>query len=207
MAVSLPRMRKWTLKEPQMVGEFGIFRVLRHKLESPDGAPKRDVHTFLSGDWCNVIPVTPDNRVVFIWQHRFGSDSLSLEVPGGVIDTGEAPEAAALRELEEESGYQVASSDIELLSVLEPNPALFGNRIFSYVARNVTPTGRTHFDDLEECETVLVPVTELPALLDAGKIAHALCAVALETFLRRLRDGGRYLGPSSASFAASAFTR
>jgi ADP-ribose pyrophosphatase len=175
------------MKDRTVVGDFGIFRVERSKVTTADGVPKHEVHTFQCADWCNVVPVTPDGHVVFIWQYRFGSDALSLEVPGGMIDPGESARTAALRELEEESGYRGHPDALETLSVLAPNPALQGNLLHTFVARNVTPTGRTNFDDLEECETALIHVDDLPELLDSGVIQHALCAVAVETFLRRER--------------------
>jgi ADP-ribose pyrophosphatase len=177
------RVRKWTLKDPEMVADFGIFQVHKHRLETPEGEPKRAVHTMHVRDWCNVLPITADGHAVFIWQYRFGSDALSLEIPGGVIDEGEAPEHAAHRELEEESGYR--TKRLQLLSVLEPNPAFQNNRIYSYVAFDCEPTGHTNFDDLEDCETVRVPVAELHTLVDEGIVTHALCAMVIDRFLRR----------------------
>src|ERR1043165_5535777 len=90
-------------------------------------------------------------ELLFIWQYRHGTDELSLEIPGGVIDPGEEPIEAARRELTEETGY-VAES-FSLLSVVEPNPALQGNRCHTYLARGAKPTGVTAFDDLEDLET------------------------------------------------------
>jgi ADP-ribose pyrophosphatase len=177
------RVRKWARKDPEVVADFGIFRVHRSKLETPEGISERAVHTMEVRDWCNVLPITADGHAVLIWQYRFGSDALSLEIPGGVIDPGESPEHAALRELEEESGYR--SKRLQLLSVLEPNPAFQDNRIYSYVAFDCEPTGRTNFDELEDCETVRVPVAELPQLLDDGVVTHALCAMVIDRFLRR----------------------
>jgi ADP-ribose pyrophosphatase len=177
------RIRKWNLREPELVGDFGIFQVLRSTLETPVGELKRSVHTMQVADWSNVLPITKDGHAVLIWQYRFGSDALSLEIPGGVVDPGEDPLQAAHRELEEESGYR--SPRLELLSVLEPNPAFQNNRIHSYVAFDCEPTGQTNFDELEDCETVLVPVSQLATLLDAGTVRHALCAMVIERFVRR----------------------
>jgi 8-oxo-dGTP pyrophosphatase MutT (NUDIX family) len=161
------------------VADHGVFAVDRLSYE---GAP-RDVFVFTCPDWCNVVAETPDGAIVMVWQYRFGTDAISLEVPGGVIDPGEAPAEAARRELREETGYEAES--FELLSAVEPNPALQGNRCFTFLARGARPAGETSFDDLEECETVLVPRGDLEAILDDGTITHSLVVVALETYLRK----------------------
>ncbi len=163
------------------VSDHGVFTVHRLGYEGVG----RDVFVFSCPDWCNVVAETPEGDVVLVWQYRFGTDAMSLEVPGGVIDPGEAPEAAARRELREETGYDADS--FELLSVVEPNPALQGNRCFTYLARNARPVGATSFDELEDLELALVAKRDLPQILDAGEITHALVVVALETYLRRER--------------------
>ena len=56
---------------------------------------ERNFFVFGCPDWCNVVAVTEEGKVVLVWQYRFGTDAMSLEVPGGVIDPGESPESAA----------------------------------------------------------------------------------------------------------------
>ncbi len=157
----------------------------------PDGTPLvgRQFHTFRCKTWSNVIPITDANEVVMIWQYRHGTDALSLEIPGGVVDPGEAPIDAARRELREETGYEASS--IEPLLVVAANPALQDNECHSFLARGARLIGAPQPDDAEECEVVLVPVADIPELLDAGHVHHALVVCALERFLRRERVGQR----------------
>src|SRR5262245_27160804 len=51
-----------------------------------------------TSDWVNVVALTPERRVVVVRQYRFGTGTVTTEIPGGVIDRGEAPVAAARRE-------------------------------------------------------------------------------------------------------------
>ena len=158
----------------------GVFQVQRVVYEP---ALAHDVFVFACPDWCNVLAETDEGELVLVWQYRFGSDALSLEVPGGVIDPGEAPVDAARRELREETGYEADS--FELVSVVQPNPALQGNRCFTFLARGARPTGQTAFDELEDLETVLVPGSQIGRLLDEQLVTHALVVVALEVYLRK----------------------
>jgi 8-oxo-dGTP pyrophosphatase MutT (NUDIX family) len=178
-------MKKWSRSLTERVASYPVFGVDRHKIHDGEGKPRRDVFTFACSDWCNVIARTPAGEIVMIWQYRFGTGELSLEIPGGVIDPNEEPRAAAERELSEETGYG-ATSFTHLTSIF-PNPALQGNRCHTFVAEGATLRGNTSFDDLEECEVCLVPETEIAHLIDDGTLSHALMVNALETFIRRRR--------------------
>ncbi len=158
----------------------GVFQVQRVAYAPPLA---HDVFVFAAPDWCNVLAETDAGELVFVWQYRFGSDALSLEVPGGVVDPGEAPIEAARRELREETGYEAET--FELVSVVEPNPALQGNRCYTFLARGARATGQTAFDELEDLETVLVPRAAIAPLIDDGIVTHALAVVALEAYLRK----------------------
>lgn len=176
-----PSLKKLRLLRSEQVSDHGVFTVTRLGYEEI----ARDIFVFGCPDWCNVVAETEDGRIVLVWQYRFGTDALSLEVPGGVVDPGEAPEEAARRELREETGYEATS--FELLSVVEPNPALQGNRCWTYLARGAKLAGDTDWDEEEELETALVPREDLAALIDDRHVTHALVVVALEAYLRKVR--------------------
>jgi len=179
-AVRPPTIKKLEGRLAHPVADHGVFRVER--LVYAPQLP-RDIFVFACPDWCNVLAETPEGELVLIWQYRYGTDAMSLEIPGGVIDPGEEPLEAARRELKEETGYEADS--FELVSVVEPNPALQGNRCFTFLARGARLTGATAFDDLEDLETVVVPQADLPALIDDRVVTHALVVVALEVYLRK----------------------
>jgi 8-oxo-dGTP pyrophosphatase MutT (NUDIX family) len=183
--VPLPKLAKWRQLRLETLASYRVLDVCRIDLQDATGRARGDAFTLRCRDWCNVVAVTDEDEAVFVWQYRFGTDAISLEIPGGVIDDGERPEDAARRELFEETGYQ--AERLEPLLVLEPNPAIQGNRCFSFVARGVRPTGTTRFDPVEELETALVPVARIGDLLDSGQVTHALVYAPLEAFWRRSR--------------------
>lgn len=177
-----PKIGKWKLATTTPMGNFKVFDVRKHRVVDASGQARPDVFTFDCPDWCNVVAVTGDDEVVLVWQYRFGTDALGLEIPGGVIDPGERPIDAARRELLEETGYTADS--FEPFGTMQPNPALQGNVCHTFLARGARLTGATQFDELEELEVTTAPASALGDLIDDGHVTHALVIVALERFLR-----------------------
>jgi 8-oxo-dGTP pyrophosphatase MutT (NUDIX family) len=176
-------MATWRRTSSAPLASYRVFDVNRITLE--DGAGKDRGHAFIihCGDWCNVIPVTADDHLVLVWQYRFGSDALSLEIPGGIIEPGEAPIHAAARELREETGYE--AERFEPLLALDPNPAIQDNRCFTFVGHGARLAAGTQFDELEELEIALLPVSRLGDLLDSGQVTHGIIYMALQAYLRK----------------------
>jgi ADP-ribose pyrophosphatase len=183
LVLSPPSLRPWVRRRLETLQSYRVFEVKRGEWDDASGQPRGDAYVIHCSDWCNVVAVTPDDHVLLVWQYRFGTDSMSLEIPGGVIDPGEAPEAAAARELREETGY-VADS-LEPLVTVDANPAIQNNRCFTFVARGARLRAATSFDAQEELESVLVPAARLADLLDGGQVRHSLVQGALEAFWRR----------------------
>lgn len=152
-----------------------------HEVQREGGKPRR-VHTLETPvEWANIVPITTEGEVVLVRLHRFGIDHQSLEIPGGFIDAGEQPIEAARRELREESGYE--SDDIVPLGFVHANPALQPTRLHMFLARNCRPSSRGQsLEDLEDCEVVRVPLSEIDNMLRRGEITHALVWTALHAF-------------------------
>src|SRR5580658_1001457 len=178
-----PRLRPLACLSRRRVSEHRVFDVFEGMWERGDGTTRGPFATFDCPDWCNVVAVTEASELVLVWQHRFGTDALSLELPGGVVGRGEPPEEAARRELREETGYD-ARKFTSLIHV-HPNPALQGNLCHSFFAEGAFAAGATEFDENEECELVLVPLARAKDLLAAGHVTHALSVAPIQAFLLR----------------------
>jgi 8-oxo-dGTP pyrophosphatase MutT (NUDIX family) len=111
-----------------------------------------------------------------IQQYRHGARKVTLEIPGGLVDPGDTPEKAATRELLEETGYQ--AEELAQVGVVNPNPALFNNRCYTYVARNVKKIQDPVLDQAEDIEVVLIPLSDIPELIRNGEIDHAMVITA-----------------------------
>lgn len=128
-------------------------------------------------DWVNVIALTTDKRVILVRQFRFGTWSNTLEIPGGMVDPGETDiQAAALRELEEETGF--VAGEVKRLGSSHPNPATHTNRLHSFLALDCVQAHDGKPDHGEDLELVLTPRAELPRLVAEGAITHSLVLAA-----------------------------
>jgi ADP-ribose pyrophosphatase len=171
-------VRPWRITSTRRLQAFPILRLRQDRCVSPRTGAEHDFVILEVPDWVNVIALTPDEQVVLIRQWRFGAQEVSLEIPGGMIDPGESPAVAAVRELREETGYEAAEW-LDLGSI-QPNPALFTNRCHTLLARGCTAVGAPEQMDTEDISVELRPLAEVPRLLADGAIGHALVAVAFQ---------------------------
>ena len=135
-----------------------------------------------SGDWVLALPITEDGRLVMVRQYRFGTRDLSTEAPGGIIERGEDPLLAAVRETEEETGF--AGGRARLLGTCAPNPAIQANRCHFVLLEGVRPTGRRAPDEHEEIQVLALSPKAALAQAVANPAQHSLALLALY----RLRD-------------------
>ena len=129
-----------------------------------------------SGDWVNVLPITPSGQVLLVRQYRHGTKEVTLEIPGGLVDPGQTPEQAGARELLEETGY--TCSELKLLGRVRPNPAILDNWCYSYLAEGVEKVAEKELDEAEDLELVRVDLSEFSDMIARGEIDHSLVLCA-----------------------------
>lgn len=141
-------------------------------------------------DWVDVIALTPDDRVVLVDQYRHGAGQVRTEFPAGTVDGGEAPLAAAQRELLEETGY--ASGCWHLIGTAAVYPAAQSNRIHCFVAVDARKTAEPAPDAAEIIHVRELPFADLLEQVRGGKLELPALQLAdlvwLQAFLRRSTD-------------------
>jgi ADP-ribose pyrophosphatase len=154
-----------------------LFRPRYDTLENPRTSQDMVRLVLETPDWVNVVALTRERRVVLVRQYRFGTSQVTLEIPGGVIDRGEAHRDAAVRELREETGF--TSSRWSYLGAVEPNPAFQTNLCHHWLAEDCERTHELELDHGEDIEIGTLSIAETRARVLSGEIRHALVITAL----------------------------
>lgn len=174
-------IKPWPKTDSTRVGDYRVFKVRKDLRRSPRTGEEHDFFVLECVNWVNVIAVTKDDQLVMIEQFRHGSDTIELEIPGGMMDPEDvSPVATGLRELREETGYE--GSEGTIIGDVFPNPAIMSNTCFTVLVRDCEFKHPTAFDHSEDIVTRLVPVKDVPELVRTRKIKHSLVVAALYHF-------------------------
>jgi 8-oxo-dGTP pyrophosphatase MutT (NUDIX family) len=168
---------RWRKGSERVIVSTRVVDLLGVRYSRPDGAREGEFIVLRSPDWVNILALTPDRNLVLVRQFRFGINDFSLEIPGGVIEAGEDPVAAGIRELREETGFE--GTGARVIASVHPNPAIQANRCHIILIEGAQRRAETDFDDDEELETSTVPVGRVLEWARAGRITHSLVLSAL----------------------------
>lgn len=181
-------IKPWPLISSTPKGDFRIFSIRSDLKQSPRTGRHHDFFIIETFNWVNVVAVTHDDKLVMVEQYRHGTNTVELELPGGVMEAGEtSPIEAGARELHEETGFRGQTA--RLLGEMLPNPAIMNNRSYTVLIEGCALHTETSFDQGEDLHTRLIPVGEIPQLVRAGQIRHTIIIAALyhyELFRRAL---------------------
>jgi ADP-ribose pyrophosphatase len=171
----------WKKVGSRLLGDFRIFTVRADTKISPRTKKEHEFFVIDSVNWVNVIAVTPDQQMVMVEQYRHGSNTVELEIPGGMIDAKDAsPELSGQRELREETGY--AGTGARVIGDVWANPAIMSNTCYTVLVEDCRCVHPLEWDHAEELITTLVPLADVPGLVASGKIRHPLVVAALYHF-------------------------
>lgn len=183
---------QWERLRSEPMADCRVFTVRRDISRNRRTHAEHDFFCIEAVDWVNIIPITANNEVVLIEQYRHGIEQLALEIPGGMVDGGESAAHAATRELAEETGY--GADNVIELGRTRPNPAIQNNWVYHFAARGVRFEREPEFDGTEHAVTKLVPLADIPSLIEDGSITHSLVVAGFARFWIHEKESAPILG-------------
>ena len=170
--------KKWELLDDRLLNTCKVWDLRTRRYRHPQKSDDNEFHYIDSSDWVIVIARTLADELILIRQFRCGINALSWELPGGIIDAGENPITAGLRELREETGYNAENG--KYIGCCRPNPAIMNNQCHFVFADKATPDAAgTDWDEHEEIEVRILPEKEVFEWAREQTIEHALALTGL----------------------------
>lgn len=176
---------KWQEGEPKALLKTVVCTVTSRHNTSSNGT-EGDYIIMNAPDWVIVI-AEHNEKFLMVKQWRHGEAALSVEFPGGVIDKDEEADAAARRELEEETGFKAGK--LTKLGMVNPNPALFSNHVHFYLAEDLYSTGKQHLDNDEFINCMELTKEEVLEGMGTPQFPHAIMGMALSLYIKH--KGGK----------------
>lgn len=190
-------MESWKLLDTEYLVNAPWLKVAKEKCELPNGKIIDDFYTLWQPDWVLILARTSRGNWVMTEQYRHGTGKIALEFPAGIINKGETPEQAALRELQEECGFSINNEQLTMSNCstelhLQPQQQSRQQAVITYLGSfpvnpdrhrgvfhvvfidGVTRNGSTHFDDTEEIESSELSDEMLQAKILDGTFNHPL---------------------------------
>ena len=174
-------IKPWPIIESTKNFDTGLFCITTNRCRSPRTGQEHDFYVIDFPNWVQVIPITPDDKIVMVRQYRHGCGRIFLELPGGLIDKNDlSPDQTAKRELLEETGYR--AENLILLTRIYPQPAVLNNKGLTYLAREVKKVAEPNLDAAEDIEVCLVKLQKIPEMIRGGEINHGQTVMALSVY-------------------------
>ena len=167
----------WQILRSEAGQDLKLFSVRYDWYKNPRNNKELKRLVLETVDWVNIVAITAEKKIVVVHQYRFGTGKISTEIPGGVLEEQESPQQAAMREMQEETGY--TSSSWHYLGAVEPNPAFHNNLCHHWLAEGVRKTHAPMLDEGEDITVETLNFEEIRTAIKSGQIKHALALSAL----------------------------
>src|SRR4051812_9956679 len=162
------RIEPWRLLESIYSFSDRWLRLRSDTVRLPGGSTLTPYHVIEAADWVNVVAISEAGCIILVEQYRHAVTRTMLEIPAGHVDAHEAPQAAARRELLEETGY--GGGTWHPLGALHPAASRFNNQVHSFLALGVTRQAAPRQEESETLRLHEMPWPQFVAGLRHGTI-------------------------------------
>jgi ADP-ribose pyrophosphatase len=165
-------LQKWKILQSDFIINNQWCRVRQDKVELSNGTIIDDYFVNIRPEIALILPITPNQEIVFVRQYRHGIQDILLELPAGTFDSKKEDSlTAAKRELEEETGY--IAQELIFMKTIYDNPVKDENKIHIFLGLDAEKIGKINLDITEEIEVVLVPIEDVIQKIMSGEICVA----------------------------------
>lgn len=179
------QLRPWTVTRSERLLRDRWISLRADHCITAAGAEIAPYYVLNYPDWVHVVAIDADERLLMVEQYRHALGVMSLEVPGGGVDSEDAdPLSAGRRELLEETGH--GGGRWRVLTTLSPNPATHANRCHIVLAEGVQRFGSPRLEPGEELRLRRLAAPEAVRAVLAGEVIQAMHVAALAVALTEL---------------------
>ena len=167
---------RWIVHGERIIYDSPWVRLALTDIEIPGGRRFEHHVVRMPAEAAGTVIYDPARGVLLLWRHRFTTDSWGWEVPAGMVDEGETPQQAAIREAVEETGWQ--PGPVTAMTTYHPHNGTSDATFHLFVADGATHIGEP--TDPSESERIeWLPIDELRTEIVAGRVPDGLSLTAL----------------------------
>jgi ADP-ribose pyrophosphatase len=173
-------MNKWEILQRKIVFERSVYNIEELYCKHPAKQQEYNFTVMNTPDWVNIVALIEEDTFLMVEQHRLGINEITIETPAGIIESGETPEQAALRELQEETGY--STNNLIPLKSLKANPAIMNTNIHFFAAERCFSVSKQKLDDEEDINIKILNRSELNEKFKNGILNHSIIITAIQLY-------------------------